>query len=519
MPSNDPRTVFLDRVADVIGEQNVVRAGTEGDYRDPFPLVTDRAHWPGVKPGSVDEVQAVLAIATETGVPVWTTSRGKNLGYGGPEPRRDDTVVLDLGRMNRIIEVNEELCYAIVEPGVTFFDLFDYIQQRDLDLFISVPALGWGSVMGNALDRGYGMSPMGDHFASTTGMEVVLATGELVRTGMWAMNDTPLGAVFKGGYGPNLEGLFSQSNLGVVTKIGLHLMRWPKTYFAGEITVERQEDLPRLIDLLTELRREDVLQNNALCGNVVRRLTMTGPRDTWYTGEGAIPDERLEELRLELGVGQWNCRFALYGDRELVERRWQIVQERFADFPGAKLKGNHYSGKDGARMQYDDIAEIDRTQMSGLPSLGGLDSIKWYAENGGHIDCAPIIPASGELVYEFYREVKDLYAKYGFDIYIGYHLYARHMVHVTMIFFDKDDEEQLARARTLYLEVLHAARRHGYAPYRSHVDYMDEIARGFDFNGGAVLHLQETLKDALDPAGILSPGKQGVWPARLRDRE
>jgi hypothetical protein len=60
--------------------------------------------------------------------------------------------------MNKIIEVNEEYGYAIVEPGV-FFDLYEEIQRRGLNLWLSVPAIGWGSVLGNTMDRGFGYTP------------------------------------------------------------------------------------------------------------------------------------------------------------------------------------------------------------------------------------------------------------------------------------------------------------------------------------------------------------------------
>jgi hypothetical protein len=51
--------------------------------------------------------------------------------------------------MNKIIEVNEKLTYVVVEPGVTFFDLDNYFKEHNIDLWISAPALGWGSVVGN----------------------------------------------------------------------------------------------------------------------------------------------------------------------------------------------------------------------------------------------------------------------------------------------------------------------------------------------------------------------------------
>lgn len=513
----DTRELFLDQAAAVIGEANVVRVGSEAGYIDPYPLNPGRNKWPGVRPANVEEVQALVRLANETGVPLWTFSCGKNLGYGGPEPRTQDMVALDLSRMNRIIEVDDKLCYAVVEPGVTFFDLFEYIQERGLKVWISVPALGWGSVLGNTLDRGYGMTPHGDHVKSLCGMEVVLPDGDLLRTGMGAMEGTDLGPIFQGGFGPTLDGLFTQSNLGVVTKIGLWLMPWPDMYISGDVLVEREEDMPKLIDILTELRRLDVIQNNALCGNVVRAATMNGPRSRWYTGEGSIPDERLEEMRQEMGIGQWNAKFAIYGDKGLALRRLEIIRERFAELEGFEVRARAYEGRDGAQVAYEDIAAQDRTQMAGVPTLKPLETVAWAAENGGHIDAAPIIPARGQEVWDFYQEAKALYREYGFDLYIGYHLYPRHMVHVTMIFFENDNQEQLARARELYIKLLQAARRRGYAPYRSHVDYMDTIADGFDFNNHAARRLQEKLKDALDPAGVVSPGKQGVWPRRYRE--
>lgn len=506
---------FLHRAAEIIGAEHVVEAGADGSYRDPYPLHTGRVGAAGVRPGSVEEVQALVRLANETGTSLWTFSRGKNLGYGGPEPRSLDQVALDLSRMNRIHEVDGELAYAVLEPGVTFFDLFEHIQDNGIPLFVSVPALGWGSVVGNALDRGYGMSPYGDHVQQLCGLEVVLPDGSLMRTGMWALEDSDLAHVFKGGFGPNIDQLFTQSNLGIVVRAGIWLMPFPETFVSGDIVVEDLDDLPKLIDRIADLRRREIFQNNCLVGNVVRAGTMNGPRSRWYEGEGSIPDEVVEEMKEKMGIGHWNARFALYGDIGMVRERIRIIEEAF-DLPGFTVKARVYQGKDGGPVTYDDIPEQDKTTMAGVPTLAGLKTIGWYAEDGGHIDIAPLVPARGPEVYDFYGEVKALYAKYGFDLYIGYHVYARHLVHVTMIFFENGNEEQLARARALYEEVRQAAARRGYTPYRGHVDNMDDIAAEFSFNDHAVLRFQETLKDALDPNGVVAPGKQGVWPARLR---
>ena len=80
-----------------------------------------------------------------------------------------------------------------------------------------------------------------------------------------------------------------------------------------------------------------------------------------------------------------------------------------------------------------------------------------------------------------------------------------------------------------YNSYWHSAEKKGYSgvailtkekpmhiEFGTHIDYMDRIAEGFDFNNHAMLRFQQQLKDAVDPQGIIAPGKQGVWPARFR---
>jgi 4-cresol dehydrogenase (hydroxylating) flavoprotein subunit len=100
--------------------------------------------------------------------------------------------------MNKVIEVNGEYAYAIVEPGVTFMDLYTYIQKHKLKLWISTPALGWASVIGNCLDRGFGYTPTGEHSQMQCGMEVVLPDGQIIRTGMGALSSGSTFALYKG---------------------------------------------------------------------------------------------------------------------------------------------------------------------------------------------------------------------------------------------------------------------------------------------------------------------------------
>lgn len=87
---------------------------------------------------------------------------------------------------------------------------------------------------------------------------------------------------------------------------------------------------------------------------------------------------------------------------------------------------------------------------------------------------------------------------------------------INMIYFDRQCEAERRNANRVFVELVHLARRFGYSEYRAHVDYMDLVAEQFDFNGRSLMTLNERIKDAVDPKGILSPGKQGIWPERFR---
>jgi 4-cresol dehydrogenase (hydroxylating) len=92
-------------------------------YRDAYSPYWDepeeRLASAAVAPNAVEQVQEVVRIANRFKVPLYPISTGRNLGYGGSAPAYTGSVVLDLKRMNRVLEVNEANAYALVEPGVS----------------------------------------------------------------------------------------------------------------------------------------------------------------------------------------------------------------------------------------------------------------------------------------------------------------------------------------------------------------------------------------------------------------
>ena len=119
-----------------------------------------------------------------------------------------------------------------------------------------------GKPVGNALDHGVGYTfgAYRDHFHSHCGLEAVLPNGDVVRTGMGALPGAKTWAEYRYGFGPTVDGLFAQGNLGIVTKMGFHLLPAPEAYQTSVVTVPRRRDIVPLIDLVNEL------ENQALIG-------------------------------------------------------------------------------------------------------------------------------------------------------------------------------------------------------------------------------------------------------------
>ena len=187
-------TEVLQQFSAAIGPQWVFTGEEDiATYKDAYsPLwgePEEKVASAALAPDSVDQIQKIVAIANRFSIPLYTISTGRNLAYGGSAPVYSGSVILDLKRMNRILEVSEENAYALVEPGVSYFDLYRHLREKGLKLWIDCPDPGWGSLVGNALDHGCGRTPLPyrDHFDAHCGMEVVLANGRVVRTGMGAL--------------------------------------------------------------------------------------------------------------------------------------------------------------------------------------------------------------------------------------------------------------------------------------------------------------------------------------------
>ncbi|KAK4171723.1 putative vanillyl-alcohol oxidase [Triangularia setosa] len=414
-------------------------------------------------PTSTKQLSAVLKAANKFKIPLWHFLRGKNLGYGGPAPRVNGSVALDLHKLDKIIEVNDEYHYAVVEPGVTFIQLYEYCVEHKKKVWPSTPSLGWGSVIGNTVDRGMGFGMNYAHHQCVAGMEVMLPDGDVIRTGQWGISSSPSAFLSKFTFGPSLEGLFFQSNLGVVTKMSLWLTPQPQAYMCCSFSMPLFGDLEVMVDVFGEMKRNGTVQSCVWFTSLIETLCIMGRREDYWTGEG--PDGRLDATT---------------------------------------------------------VPDQDGQMFVGIPSLWSLPLINWSIpkeKKGGkaaHGDYAPVIPSSGKLLMEWMEVSKPICEANGVELMADFFMHERHVVLMNMFTWDQTDKAQKANMEKLYYGLYEEAKKRGYGMYRGHVNHMDLIANLNDFNNHAYNRFVEKIKDALDPNGILGPGKQGIWPNRFR---
>lgn len=528
-----------------VGQEWVFTSDEDLDlYRDAYSPYwgepEERIASAAVAPSSAEQVQQIMRIANHYKIPVYPISTGKNLGYGGSAPVYSGSVVLDLKRMNRILEVNEKQAYCVVEPGVSYFDMYQYLQEKGIKLWIDVPDPGWGSMLGNAMDRGagYTSSQFRNHFDAHCGMEVVLASGELMRTGMGAMPGSETWQMYKSGFGPWIDGIFSQSNFGVVTKMGFWLMPEPEAFLKGSVHLSRYKDLIPLVDTMTHMENAKVFTgypdiNSPVLGTPslaeLHDFLAHGPepRDAEYMGllqRGAKPEE-YEDYGLRNKIPFWSCAFTFYGPEKVIRAQWEHVQERYrAVTPDATFEEKEFYT---LPLNEEQKKKIQYPAQFGIPNLrtfaiGARSAWNPAPPSDGHAWFSPIIPRSGEAILKINevlgKAAKELGIPMVFAMNVPVPAWERSFVFIIPFMMSKDKATN-KKSRDAFRKIIKIAAEHGWGEYRTAASFQGDVMDTYSFNDHALLKFHETLKDAIDPNGIISPGRYGIWPKNLRNNK
>lgn len=538
----------LQQFAAIVGQEWVFT--TEEDlalYRDSYSPIRDtseeRVASAAVAPQTAEQVQEIVRVANRYGIPLYAISTGKNLGYGGAAPAYSGSVVVDLKRMNRIIEVNDQNHYAIVEPGVSYFDLYNYIKERGLKVWIDTPDPGWGSVVGNALDHGVGhtSSRFRNHFDAHCGMEVVLANGELLRTGMGALPNAKTWGQFKMGFGPILDGIFSQSNFGIVTKMGFWLKPEPEAFMQAVVFAPRYDDIHPLVSLLRNLENAGIAQGAPELGSPLLGLGATKEIvDLFLKGPPQMAKEQrdliaktklgyspeLEKYGADNKLPYWLLNLTFYGPAKVVAAQWEAAQ----DMAAATIKGATFTATPVLTDRLKAAAEGQvYPQNLGIPNM---DFFAFGTRAGGmppasgHMWFSPVIPQTGEGILDANRVFEEAVRTIPlltslpilnlkpFSLPAPFH--ERTFLFI-LGFPISDVPEQNKAIVGAFRELIKIGADNGWGEYRTPVIFQDQAMGVYSYNNNILLRFNEMIKDAIDPKGILSPGRYGIWPSHLRE--
>ncbi|MHA2391369.1 MAG: FAD-binding oxidoreductase [Promethearchaeota archaeon] len=212
-----------------------------------------------VKPRTPEEISEILKVANKYKVQVIPRGGGADL-TGGAKPIGDGGIVLDVTRMNKILDVDEENRIVTVEVGISWSELCEQLSNVGIGYYTGTtgPASGFSATVGGGLSNntvgGGGAAMYGAATEQCVGLEVVLPTGEIINTGSKAnsFRDKPF---TRFGLGADYSGIFlgDVGIHGVKTKASLNIFPLPEYRgYATYVIKKTKERTPaeRVTDLM-----------------------------------------------------------------------------------------------------------------------------------------------------------------------------------------------------------------------------------------------------------------------------
>ncbi|MEV0628878.1 FAD-binding oxidoreductase [Nonomuraea wenchangensis] len=439
-------------------------------------------------PRTLDQVRALVRAAGATRHRLYPISTGRNWGMGSGMPVTDDNVVVDLSGMNRIRGIDLENGFAVIEPGVTQRQLAEAL--RDTPWMLNVTnSCADTSVVGNALDRGDGTFRSRVH--DVAGLEAVLADGSVVTTG----GLDPAGRYHGRVAGPDLTAAFVQHNLGIVTAMAIALVPRPESIGMVYGRLPRHQAAVALEAVAGFVRR-----GNPADGMLrVRELALTPSHGDWTLPAGVDLD-----------------RFAvmgpLLGTAAAVELAEELLRKALAEVEGSE----ELLVVDPTEVKPDDPLYARALMSQGIPTCAGVRKALGVASceqvdatGLGFLALMPLMPTDARRIGHIVDALQSAVDAHSTALMAEWNVVGRHMANgVIQIFFDRSRPDGAYRAHQLRNDGNCVLRGNGCAIYRSDIDHA--AADVWSETSTASLGMLHRLKTALDPDGLLSPGRYGA---------
>jgi glycolate oxidase len=431
---------------------------------------------------TTEQVQAIVREAGRLGVRLTPRVFGTNIG--GLALASEGGIILDLTRMNRVLEVDPDDMVAVIEPGVTQRLLKDYLTARNLPLTFGFSlAPPDTSVFANALLGGLTNRSLkyGDQSLSISGLEVVRHDGSLARTGAWAVKGIPP-------YGrvplPDLTGLFVgwAGTTGIATKMAFQL--WPRhpvrrrlfylTYTAKDT-----------YDVMLRLCRAEMCEDIGGLSWPSAKMMLGIPRPDPVLG----PGEPAFFLYVELAADT----------QDEIEARQKLLDVVFAELTG---RGSPFDGPLDIEMllkvnpKLAKFAEFP-TDLEFLTNHGG-GGLTWVGTYGPVSRFAVAADAATAVM-----------VRHGLPpVIVSRPMRGGHYGVIRFITtFDKGVPAETARARAVNEELLGTLTDLGFVMYKTPAWAWERLKHRLD---PGLVQLMQEVKKLMDPQRIFNPGKLGL---------
>ena len=456
------RPEVLDALRAIVGTDNVV---VDPDKVEPYGADAVKEKFPPeavVFPESTAQMTAILELANEYLFPV--TARGGGVGYTGGAVPVDGGIVIGTDRMNRIIEINVDDLYAVCQPGITTFALQQAVAEHGL-MFAPDPASYKDSFIGgNIAENAGGMRTpkYGVTKHHVLGLEVVTATGEVIRTG---------GKTVKNVVGFDLTGLMcgSEGMLGIITEATLKLLPMPEATSTVRANFHSMEAACKV---LTKFTPEGLLP---MAMEVIDKYCVAAVEENFAFG--LSPDA--EAILL----------VAVDGSREEVERNAVMIERIIGENGGFDIL------RARSKEEEDKLWDVRRAISPSLMKYGSLK-----------INEDVVVPRS--RVPELVARIEEIGKKH--DTFVANFGHAGDgNIHVNFV-IDREDPDQIARARKCVAETFALSVELGGTISGEHgIGYVKSAYMDYALDRSTI-EVMKGIKKVFDPNGILNPGKMFI---------
>ncbi|MFI8604071.1 FAD-dependent oxidoreductase [Cellulophaga baltica] len=478
-----------------------------------------------VYPETTAEIKEVIVYCNTNACSFYPVSSGNNWGYGSSFPSDENTpIVMNLSKMPGVISFDAEEGLLTFGPGLTQEKLYDYLIANSYEFMVPVTGAGpEANIMGNALERGFGITPIHDHVASVRSLKAILPDGSTYQSPFSELGLSQLDKHHKWGVGPNFDYIFFQSNFGVVYEMTIKLERTPDKIVLFTMAISNEA----LDECLLKLKEIKETYKGFISGiNLMNSRRMLAMKSNYLLEEqGYCTEDKIQKLKTAHKLEDWTVMGAIYGPKGIRATIKNELQKALRGIGTKKryiasnniILNKSWLGK--LFVNADDLKKIKEgfSILKGKPSRYPLNLIyslsdiadgdKKYNPLKDHIGIlwyAPVLPFKIALINEYMAGIYKIFEEFNIEPMVTLTIQNQNIIASTIpILFNKSEKEAVANAHNLYRRLLEFSIELGIYPYRLPTifqkDYVDRVNWKDSLAG--------KLKSKLDPNNIVAPNR------------